>query len=171
MGLSKLPIRVSSLARFHPRKNAFLASIFRLRKRLHTSFTVISITYLCSIFCWKEIHITTHSLGPDESVPDTACVEAMGAVALLPVCGSSLRCEDCNTCRAHHWSPFPLRIQDPVLTACMCALILYGKSFNLKTIFKAILASLERIIWLLSLKWPTSPREIVFELKLFSYKI
>jgi hypothetical protein len=35
--------------------------------------------------------------------------------------------------------------------------ILYGKSFNLKTIVKAILATLERIIRLFSLKWPKSP--------------
>ena len=49
--------------------------------------------------------------------------------------------------------------------------ILYGKSFNLKTIFKAMLATLERIIRLFSLKWPKSPWEIVFKLKLFSYKI
>jgi hypothetical protein len=39
----------------------------------------------------------------------------------------------------------------------LCSMILYGKSFNLKTIFKAILATLERIIQLFSLKWPKSP--------------
>ena len=49
--------------------------------------------------------------------------------------------------------------------------ILYGKSFNLKAIFKAILATLERIIRLFSQKWPKSPWEIVFKFKLFSYKI
>jgi hypothetical protein len=35
--------------------------------------------------------------------------------------------------------------------------ILYGKSFNLKTICKAILATLERIIRLFSQKWPKPP--------------
>ena len=50
-------------------------------------------------------------------------------------------------------------------------LILCENRFNLKTIFKAILANLERIIRLFSLKWPKSPWEIVFKFKLFSYKI
>ena len=36
-------------------------------------------------------------------------------------------------------------------------MILYGKSFNLKTIFKTVLATLERIIRSFSLKWPNSP--------------
>ena len=38
--------------------------------------------------------------------------------------------------------------------------ILYEKSFNLKQSLKAILATLERIIWSFSLKWPKSPRRL-----------
>jgi len=40
-------------------------------------------------------------------------VEAMGAMALPPICDSSFTCEDYNTYRAHPWSPFPLRRAHP----------------------------------------------------------
>ena len=40
-------------------------------------------------------------------------MEAMGAMALLPICDSSFTCEDYNTYRAHPGSPFPLRRAHP----------------------------------------------------------
>jgi hypothetical protein len=49
--------------------------------------------------------------------PQPCSVEAMGAMALLLICGSSFTREDHNTIRAHPWGPFPSRraIEDPVL--------------------------------------------------------
>ena len=40
-------------------------------------------------------------------------MEAMGAMALLPICESSFTREDYNTYRARSWSPFPLRRAHP----------------------------------------------------------
>ena len=39
--------------------------------------------------------------------------EAMGAMALLPICNTSFTCEDYNTFRAHPWSPSFLRRAHP----------------------------------------------------------
>ena len=43
----------------------------------------------------------------------TPFVEAMGAMALLPICNSSFTCEDYSTYRAHPWSSFFLRRAHP----------------------------------------------------------
>ena len=42
-----------------------------------------------------------------------APVEAIRAMALLPICDSSFMCEDYNAYRAHPWSPFPQRRAHP----------------------------------------------------------
>ena len=44
----------------------------------------------------------------DQSAPSQP-LKATGAMALFPICDSSIACEDYNTYRAHPWSPFPLR--------------------------------------------------------------
>ena len=77
----------------------------------------------------------------------TLAVEAMGAMALLPICDSSFACEDYNTFSAHPWSPFPLRRAHPgpgphtrvgvfnarVGVANTRAGVLFGTIFNLRT--------------------------------------
>jgi hypothetical protein len=52
-------------------------------------------------------------------LPRSTAVEAMGAMALHPICDSSFTCEDYNAQyntqynRAHPWNPFPLRRAHP----------------------------------------------------------
>ena len=53
----------------------------------------------------------------DVDIFTTVRVEAMGAMALLPICDSSFTCENYNTYRAHpcrHLHPGPLQL--PVYT-------------------------------------------------------
>jgi len=57
----------------------------------------------------EEKEEETEEVKEVDARPAPLAVEAMGAMALLPICDSSFTCEHYNTDRAHPWSPCPLR--------------------------------------------------------------
>ena len=69
--------------------------------------------------CFPQ-HAVAHDQGtdfePKDGLQGVSCylhVEAMGAMALRPICDSLFTSEDYNTYMAHPWSPFPLRRAHP----------------------------------------------------------